>query len=174
MLAGIAPGTGAHAMVVALEHDAKWQPRPEPITGDVHIEVEILEEARKAAAAAARVPSTRQSFQHALDIRVLRAEGLVAKDKGGTSDPFVELRLEGQTFKTKVQPRTLDPEWDEHFQMEADIAGATLELVVYDHDKGFLGSSAEYLGSVAIPLQLYASVNLYIYIYVYIYTYIYI
>ena len=33
---------------------------------------------------------------------VVRAEGLLAKDRGGTSDPFAELHLGGQFRKTKV------------------------------------------------------------------------
>ena len=88
-----------------------------------------------------------------MTIRVLRAEGLMAKDKGGTSDPFVELRIEKQKFKTAVIQKTLDPEWNETFACECDLAGTHLDVLVHDHDKGLLGSSSDYLGSVSIPLQ---------------------
>eukprot|EP00961_Rhodomonas_salina_P198990 2684117-Rhodomonas_salina.1 len=53
-----------------------------------------------------------------LEVVVHKAEGLVAKDRGGTSDPFCEVKLGKQRQKTKVKPKTLNPNWDETFLLD--------------------------------------------------------
>ena len=48
-------------------------------------------------------------------MRVVAAEGLVAADRGGTSDPFVALSFQdgAPLKKTAVVRKTLDPTWNE-------------------------------------------------------------
>jgi Ca2+-dependent lipid-binding protein len=41
----------------------------------------------------------------------LKAQGLLAADRGGTSDPFAVLRCGSEEFKTEVIKKTLDPVW---------------------------------------------------------------
>ena len=49
-----------------------------------------------------------------LTVRVDSASGLLAKDKGGTSDPFCTVKPGGfKKQKTKVIKKTLDAEWSE-------------------------------------------------------------
>ena len=87
-------------------------------------------------------------------VTVIKAEGLLAKDKGGTSDPFAELVMGKQLKKTKVIDKTLNPVWDETFDFEMAPADKSLRVVLYDDDKGlFYGSSKEYLGSVELTIQ---------------------
>ena len=69
-------------------------------------------------------------------VRVLRATGLVAADKGGTSDPYVVVQTAGgKKTKTSVKKKTLDPEWDETLELSVLDAAAPLSFTVWDHDK---------------------------------------
>ena len=89
-----------------------------------------------------------------LRVRVLKAQGLVAKDKGGTSDPLAQLLLGSQKRETTVVPKTLRPEWNEEFTLEfTPGAGEQMDVVLYDHDKGLLSNSKEFLGAVTIHLD---------------------
>ena len=54
------------------------------------------------------------------------------------------------------------PEWNETFKLDYLATTPILNVVVYDEDKGFMGSSAEYMGSCDIrldTLELDAEVN---------------
>ena len=87
-------------------------------------------------------------------INIVKAEGLLAKDKGGTSDPFAEVRYGKQIKKTRVIQKTLNPEWNELIVLDKDAVELSFDVVVYDHDKGLImGSSSEFLGCVTIPLS---------------------
>jgi len=116
---------------------------------------------------ASRTPAWTQ-----VKISVKRAENLVAKDRGGTSDPFVQVRVGNVARKTAVVAKTLNPCWNESFIFDLpsddDCAGrgrdgaqgtvvrGSVEIVVYDHDKGmFFGSSAEYLGLLSFVVSLF-------------------
>ena len=95
-------------------------------------------------------------------VSVVKAEGLLAKDKGGTSDPYVELRVGKEVkAKTKIIEKTLNPEWNESFEVDLGQQD-TLDVVCYDHDKGMLiGSFSEFLGCVSIPFaQIDSGTNL--------------
>ena len=86
-------------------------------------------------------------------VTVVRAENLLAKDRGGTSDPFTVLILGRQIKKTSVIDKTLNPEWNETFEFETSPSESNCNVVLYDYDKGiFYGSSQEYLGSVTVPI----------------------
>ena len=89
-----------------------------------------------------------------LTVRVMKAMDLVAKDRGGTSDPLAQLLLGSQKHETKVIPKTLNPTWDEEFSLDfRPGSGEQLDVVLYDHDKGLLTNSKEFLGSVTIFLD---------------------
>ena len=80
-------------------------------------------------------------------VRVLRAHGLAAADRGHTSDPYVVVQCtSGAKGKTSVKKATLDPVWDEMLEMsiyDKDIVDAneaserrcraTLSLELWDH-----------------------------------------
>ncbi len=90
-------------------------------------------------------------------VTVVKAEGLLAKDKGGTSDPFAELILGKQLKRTKVIDKTLTPSWNETFRFDLTAENTNLSVfsvVLYDNDKGMLyGNTKEYLGSVELPIR---------------------
>ncbi len=63
-----------------------------------------------------------------LEVVVQKAEGLLAMDRGGTSDPFCELQLGKQKKKTKVKPKTLNPQWDETFLLDYSSSMTNLSV----------------------------------------------
>ena len=84
----------------------------------------------------------------AVSVRVVRATGLLAADKGGTSDPFVTVLSKGsKKAKTSVKKKTLEPEWDETLDLTVHDLAAPLSLTVFDHDKG---AKNDNLGSAEI------------------------
>ena len=58
-----------------------------------------------------------------LRVRVVKGADLVAKDRGGTSDPLAQLVLGTQTRETQVVPKTLNPEWNESFTLQFTPGG---------------------------------------------------
>ena len=71
-----------------------------------------------------------------VSVRVVRATGLLAADKGGTSDPYVVVQSAGgKKAKTSVKKKTLEPEWDETLELSVLDAAAPLSFAVWDHDK---------------------------------------
>ena len=85
---------------------------------------------------------------------VVKAEGLLAKDWGGTSDPFAELIVGKQLKKTTIVDKTLNPVWNEKFEFDIGSEDEILSVVLYDNDKGVLyGNSKEYLGSIKLSIN---------------------
>ena len=41
------------------------------------------------------------------------ANGLIAADRGGVSDPYAKLKLDGREYKTKTLHKTINPVWGE-------------------------------------------------------------
>ena len=78
-----------------------------------------------AAAAAAPGAGAREEGDgtRKLRVRVVKGADLVAKDRGGTSDPLAQLVLGTQTRETQVVPKTLNPEWNESFTLQFTPGG---------------------------------------------------
>ncbi|KAI0337278.1 hypothetical protein BDW22DRAFT_969139 [Trametopsis cervina] len=91
-----------------------------------------------------------------LKVQVLSCKDLLAKDKGGVSDPFVVVSVLRDRFQTTVQKKTINPVWqpkDATFEFSlyhslADKLGV-IELVIWDKDM----LKKDYLGEVSIPLD---------------------
>ena len=80
--------------------------------------------------------STNDEPAGTVTVRVLRATGLVAADKGGTSDPYVVVQSgSGKKEKTSVKKGTVSPLWDETLELSVFDVAAPLSFEVWDHDK---------------------------------------
>ncbi|EOD18007.1 hypothetical protein EMIHUDRAFT_223391 [Emiliania huxleyi CCMP1516] len=103
-------------------------------------------------AGAVDLPTPDLGVKGALTVFVLRARGLESTDRNGLADPYVKVTVGSTTRKTKVMPRTLDPEWFERLGFEGvlrDIVAKPVQVVVYDRDvltrDDKLGQRARYL-----------------------------
>lgn len=84
-----------------------------------------------------------------LTVKVYRAQGLVAADLGGKSDPFCVLELVNARLQTQTEYKTLAPNWQKIFTFNVKDINSVLEVTVYDEDRDH---KVEFLGKVAIPL----------------------
>jgi len=90
-----------------------------------------------------------------LRIEVIEAEDLVAKDinvfSKDTSDPYAVITVGAQTLKTSEKEETLNPVWNETFEIFVEkCIGCKLKVQLYDHD---VGSSDESLGKTEISME---------------------
>ncbi|KAH9986068.1 phosphatidylserine decarboxylase-domain-containing protein [Russula vinacea] len=91
-----------------------------------------------------------------LRVRVLSCQDLVAKDRSGLSDPFVNVSILSTRFQTPVCKRTLSPvftakdaTFDFPIYLSLSERLGVLEFVVWDKDM----LRKEYLGEYALPLD---------------------
>ncbi|XP_071545625.1 multiple C2 and transmembrane domain-containing protein isoform X3 [Panulirus ornatus] len=84
-----------------------------------------------------------------LRVKVFKAQGLVAADIGGKSDPFCVLELINARLQTQTEYKTLSPNWNKIFSFNVKDIHSILEVTVYDEDRDH---KVEFLGKVAIPL----------------------
>ncbi|KAM9312681.1 multiple C2 and transmembrane domain-containing protein 2 [Gastrophryne carolinensis] len=96
----------------------------------------------------------KKSFQNVKDIgflqvKVLKAEDLLAADFSGKSDPFCVLEVGNDRLQTHTVYKNLNPEWNKVFTFPIKDLHDTLEVTVFDED----GDKApDFLGKVVIPL----------------------
>ena len=74
-------------------------------------------------------------------LRIFEARGLVKADVFGKADPYVKIKDNLNKQKTRVQQRTLDPIFNEEFQV--DLTSGVIELEVFDKD---VGKKDDFLG----------------------------
>ncbi|XP_049618144.1 multiple C2 and transmembrane domain-containing protein 1 isoform X6 [Syngnathus scovelli] len=84
-----------------------------------------------------------------VQVKVIRAEGLMAADVTGKSDPFCVVELSNDRLQTHTVYKNLNPEWNKVFTFNVKDIHTVLEVTVYDEDRD---RSADFLGKVAIPL----------------------
>ncbi|XP_013983787.1 multiple C2 and transmembrane domain-containing protein 1 isoform X4 [Salmo salar] len=84
-----------------------------------------------------------------VQVKVMRAEGLMAADVTGKSDPFCVLELNNDRLQTHTIYKNLNPEWNKVFTFNVKDIHSVLEVTVFDEDRD---RSADFLGKVAIPL----------------------
>ncbi|KAI1261765.1 C2 domain-containing protein [Xylariaceae sp. FL1019] len=87
-----------------------------------------------------------------LRVDVLDAQNLPAADSNGKSDPYAKFDLNGQdVFKTKTQKKTLNPTWNEFFEIPVPSrTAAKFTVKVYDYD---FADKPDFLGAAHINLE---------------------
>ncbi|CAB3370493.1 Hypothetical predicted protein [Cloeon dipterum] len=88
----------------------------------------------------------RQHSFFQLRVHLKRGKDLVAKDTGGTSDPYVKFKIGGRMlYKSKTIYRNLNPVWDEVFTLPIEDPFLPVHIKVFDYDWGlqddFMGSA---------------------------------
>lgn len=100
-------------------------------------------------------PATDQRGDHknmglVLRVTVMKGRNLAPKDKSGTSDPYLVLTLGDAKEATSAVSKTLNPEWNQTFELpvtEAD--SALLEAVCWDKDR----FKKDYMGEFDVMLE---------------------
>ena len=92
-----------------------------------------------------------------LTLTLVKACDLPAKDRRGTSDPFVVMHLDPSredVFQSRIIYKTLNPSFNEHFEFKNvhpdDVQRQTMVFKVYDHDKY---SKNDFIGTATLPLK---------------------
>jgi Ca2+-dependent lipid-binding protein len=84
-----------------------------------------------------------------VQVIVHEAKKLIAADRGGTSDPYCQVKVEKQSFKTEIVKKSLNPVWNETFDFSARVTTKVLIFEVYDYD--MIGSH-DFLGGIELDL----------------------
>lgn len=85
-----------------------------------------------------------------LKIVVIKARNLAAKDRSGTSDPYVVVTLGDSKNATQSVPKTLNPEWNVTIQMPVTNTNCLLlDVVCWDKDR----FGKDYLGEFDLALE---------------------
>ncbi|KAI4790684.1 hypothetical protein KUCAC02_034471, partial [Chaenocephalus aceratus] len=84
-----------------------------------------------------------------VQVKVMRAEGLMSADVTGKSDPFCVLELNNDRLQTHTVYKNLNPEWNKVFTFNVKDIHSLMEVTVFDEDRD---RSADFLGKISIPL----------------------
>ena len=92
-----------------------------------------------------------------LKLLLRKAHGLDSADLNGFSDPYVILQCAGQSRKSSIKPKTLNPVWNEEFEFGdfsmAELVASGLALTVYDCDNPARPDKDDSLGETHISLR---------------------
>lgn len=86
-----------------------------------------------------------------LTVVILKARDLAAKDRRGTSDPYLVLSLGGAKHVTHSVPKNLNPEWNEvcHLPVSGGVDSLLLDVCCWDKDR----FGKDYLGEFDLALE---------------------
>jgi hypothetical protein len=87
-----------------------------------------------------------------LYVTVVQCKNLVVGDLFGTSDPYCEISCNNVVIRSSTKYRTLNPVYNETFEIDVTNPGAFLHIVIKDYD---VFGSHDFLGQVRLPLSDY-------------------
>ncbi|MCJ1425722.1 hypothetical protein MMC29_003622 [Sticta canariensis] len=86
---------------------------------------------------------------------IYAARNVLAKDRNGYSDPYVEGRLAGEKIRSRVVQQTTNPNWNQEFVMKMaqseNPQDHVLKLTAWDYDGPH--RSPDFLGQLRLPLS---------------------
>lgn len=71
-----------------------------------------------------------------VSVHLIEGRNLIACDRGGTSDPYCKISTDTSKYKSAVVTKSLNPSWDEHFQLPFASISQPLLIRVFDKDFG--------------------------------------
>ncbi|NWI58041.1 MCTP1 protein, partial [Calyptomena viridis] len=78
-----------------------------------------------------------QLWRGIVSVTLIEGRELKAMDANGLSDPYVKFRLGHQKYKSKIVPKTLNPQWREQFDFHLyEEQGGIIDITVWDKDAG--------------------------------------
>ncbi|NXD10865.1 MCTP1 protein, partial [Nothocercus nigrocapillus] len=78
-----------------------------------------------------------QLWRGIVSVTLIEGRELKAMDANGLSDPYVKFRLGHQKYKSKIVPKTLNPQWREQFDFHLyEERGGIIDITVWDKDAG--------------------------------------
>jgi hypothetical protein len=84
-----------------------------------------------------------------LSLTIIGCKSLDSADLG-SSDPFCDIYCNERHLQTSVKWATLNPIWNEEFQIDVTNPNAELKIIVKDYD--YIGED-DFLGQVTIPMR---------------------
>ncbi|KAK3685754.1 phosphatidylserine decarboxylase-domain-containing protein [Podospora appendiculata] len=95
-------------------------------------------------------PEGRKDTGLVLNVTIIRARNLAAKDRGGTSDPYLVLTLGDSKHVTHAVSKTLNPEWNEQCRLAVNgVQALLLDVCCWDKDR----FGKDYLGEFDLALE---------------------
>ncbi|KFP87313.1 Multiple C2 and transmembrane domain-containing protein 1, partial [Acanthisitta chloris] len=78
-----------------------------------------------------------QLWRGIVSVILIEGRELKAMDANGLSDPYVKFRLGHQKYKSKIVPKSLNPQWREQFDFHLyEERGGIIDITVWDKDAG--------------------------------------
>lgn len=84
-----------------------------------------------------------------LYLKVVRAAGLLGKDRSGLSDPYCRVHIDGYEVTTAVVEKSNDPCWNQEFELPFNRSIRHCTLMLFDSDL----SKDDFLGRCVLPLS---------------------